>query len=288
MGFAVKQKNRIMKIIILVLAAVIMSININTFINAGNLIPGGFTGITLYIQRVAALFFNLTIPFTAIYFTLNAIPAVICYKKIGKRFTLYSCLVVAITSILTDMLPNFNITNDILLICIFGGLINGFGISLCLIAGATSGGSDFISLLMAKRGITNSWYYIFLGNVILIITSGFTFGWDKALYSIIFQFTSTQVINTMHRRYKRDTLFIITDYPSPVYEAIKNITNHGGTIFQGTGCYMKKTKNMVYSVVASDEVRDVIKEVKKIDEEAFINIVRTDQVVGRFYQRPEE
>ena len=81
---------------------------------------------------------------------------------------------------------------------------------------------------------------------------------------------------------------IITDFPNPVYEAIKSITNHGGTIFQGTGCYMKNTKNMVYSIVASDEVREVIREVKKIDPDAFINILRTDQVIGKFYQRPEE
>lgn len=288
MGFAVKQKSRALKLAILILAAVIMSVNINTFISAGELIPGGFTGITLFIQRVAMNFFNIAIPFTLINFALNAVPAFICYKKIGKRFTVYSCLVVVLQSILTDILPHYSLTNDILLICVFGGLINGFCISLCLIAGATSGGSDFLSLLMAKKGITNSWYYIFMGNVILIIMSGFTFGWDKALYSIIFQFTSTQVINTMHLRYKRDTLFIITDFPSPVYEVIKDITNHAGTIFQGTGCYMKKTKNLVYSVVASDEVKDVIREVKKIDKDAFINIVKTDQVIGKFYQRPEE
>ena len=214
----------------------------------------------------------------------------IAEKEWGGRdyCTVYYKQVVVLQSILTDILPHYSLTNDILLICVFGGLINGFCISLCLIAGATSGGSDFLSLLMAKKGITNSWYYIFMGNVILIIMSGFTFGWDKALYSIIFQFTSTQVINTMHLRYKRDTLFIITDFPSPVYEVIKDITNHAGTIFQGTGCYMKKTKNLVYSVVASDEVKDVIREVKKIDKDAFINIVKTDQVIGKFYQRPEE
>lgn len=288
MNVEIKSKSNIIKVTMLILASLILAININTFVSAGELIPGGFTGLTLFIQRVVVASFKIVIPFTLINYTLNAVPAIICYFKIGKKFTLYSCLVVALSAILTDLLPHIDITKDLLLICIFGGLINGFAISLCLMAGATSGGSDFISLLMAKKGNTHSWYYIFIGNVILIIISGFTFGWDKALYSIIFQFTSTQIINTMHRRYKRNTLFIITDFPNPVYETIKSITNHGGTIFQGTGCYMKKTKNLVYSIVASDEVRDVIREVKKIDPDAFINIVKTDQVIGKFYQRPEE
>lgn len=284
----VKHRSAITKLIVLVIASLILAVNINTFVAAGELIPGGFTGLTLFIQRIFKVFFKILIPFTIINFILNVVPAVVCFKKIGEKFTLYSCLVVVLTSVFTDLLPKFTITNDLLLIAIFGGLINGFGISLCLIVGATSGGSDFLSLLMAKKGITHSWYYIFIGNVILIIMSGFTFGWDKALYSIIFQFTSTQIINTMHRRYKRNTLFIITDYPNEVYDTIRDITHHGGTIFTGTGCYKKETKNMVYSVVASDEVKEVIVRVKGIDEGAFINILRTEQLVGRFYERPDE
>lgn len=284
----VKRRSAVTKMTVLVASALILAININTFIAAGELIPGGFTGVTLFVQRIFSAFMGISIPFTVINFILNVIPAAVCYRKIGEKFTLYSCLVVVLTSVFTDFLPKFTITNDLLLISVFGGLINGLGISLCLIVGATSGGSDFLSLLMAKKGITHSWYYIFIGNVVLIIMSGFTFGWDKALYSIIFQFTSTQIINIMHRRYKRNTLFIITDYPSEVYDMIRSITHHGGTIFTGTGCYKKETKHMVYSVVASDEVKEVILRVKGIDSGAFINILRTEQLVGRFYERPEE
>ena len=284
----VTRRSAITKVTVLIAAALILAININTFVAAGELIPGGFTGVALFIQRIFSVFIGVTIPFTIINFILNVIPAAVCYRKIGEKFTLYSCLVVVLTSVFTDLMPKFIITNDLLLIAIFGGLINGFGISLCLIVGATSGGTDFLSLLMAKKGIAHSWYYIFIGNVVLIIISGFTFGWDKALYSIIFQFTSTQIINMMHRRYKRNTLFIITDHPSEVYDMIRNITHHGGTIFTGTGCYKKETKHMVYSVIASDEVKEVVLRVRKVDSGAFINMIRTEQLVGRFYERPDE
>lgn len=283
-----KQRSALVKIVVLFLASVILAININTFVSVGELIPGGFTGITLFVQRIAVKYLNMHIPYTIINFTINAVPAFICYKKIGKKFTIYSCVVVVLTSIFTDLFPHDSVTEDILLICIFGGLINGFAISLCLIVGATSGGSDFLSMLMMKKGITHAWYYIFLGNAVLIAISGFTFGWDKALYSIIFQFTSTQIINTMHLRYKRNTMFIITDYPNQVYEVIKDITHHGGTIFKGTGCYMQETKSMVYSVVASDEVKILLKKVREVDKNAFINILKTEQLIGKFYQHPEE
>ncbi len=280
--------SKIIKLLVLVFASLILSINNNTFVYTGELVPGGFTGITFFVQRILSKFFHISIAYTIINFTLNAIPAAICYKKIGKKFTIYSCLVVVLTSIFTDLLPKVKVIEDLLLISIFGGLLNGFGISLCLIVGATSGGSDFLSMLMAKKGITHSWYYIFIGNAVLIIISGFTFGWHKALYSIIFQFTSTQIINMMHLRYKRNTLFIITDYPNQVYEAIREITHHGGTIFKGTGCYMQEDKSMVYSVVASDEVKKLLKKVKEIDQNAFINMLKTERLIGRFYQPPEE
>ena len=71
----------------------------------------------------------------------NAIPAAVSYKLVGKRFTMYSCLHIVLTSIFTDMMPALDITEDILLICIFGGIINGFALSLCLGVRVTSGGT---------------------------------------------------------------------------------------------------------------------------------------------------
>ena len=53
------------------------------------------------------------------------------------------------------------------------------------------------------------WNFIFAGNVVILMTAGLLFGWDKALYSIIFQFTSTQVLSTVYKRYQKRTLFII-------------------------------------------------------------------------------
>lgn len=120
------------RLALMVLASVIMAVNLKSFVQAGDLVPGGFNGLTLLIQRVALRFWGLSVPFSAINFLLNAVPAVISFKLIGKRFTLFSCVVILCTSLLTDLIPPMPITDDVLLICIFGGLINGFAISLCL------------------------------------------------------------------------------------------------------------------------------------------------------------
>lgn len=276
------------RLFFVVIASVILGVNMKSFVEAGGLFPGGFSGLTLLIQKSAAQFFQISLPFSLINFLLNAIPAVISFRMIGKRFTIYSCIMIALSSILTDMIPSIPLTDDILLICIFGGIVNGFAISLCLIGRATSGGTDFIAVALSEKMNIDAWNYILAANACMLVVAGMLFGWDKALYSILFQFASTQVVHLLNTRYKRTTLFIISDQSEMVYENIRDLTNHGATLFRGVGLYNGQQKNMIYSVIAGDEVKMVTKRVHEVDPKAFINILKTDQVAGNFYQRPND
>ena len=127
-----------------VLAATIMALNIKTFVRAGGLFPGGFTGLTLLIQNIFQTFMGIAVPYTLINVLLNSIPVFIGLKFIGKKFTISSVCVIVLSGLLTDIIPSQPITYDTLLISIFGGLINGFCISLCLIGNTSTGGTDFI------------------------------------------------------------------------------------------------------------------------------------------------
>lgn len=265
-----------------------MAVNLKTFVRTGGLIPGGFNGLTRLLQEISLLLWGVEPPFTAINLTLNAIPIVISFKFIGKKFTGYSCLMILLTGLITDFIPGFTVTTDTLLVAVFGGLFNAVAIAICLMANATSGGTDFIAIFLSERYDIDSWNYIFGVNVVILGIAGAMFGWEKALYSIIFQFTCTQVLHTLHRRYQKQTLLIITQKPDEIYEAIKEITNHDATLIKGIGCYMKKECNILYSVVGRDEVRKVLNRVKETDPGAFVNMIRTESLSGRFYQRPND
>lgn len=93
------------RIVVICLASVIMALNIKTFVRTGGLYPGGATGLTLLIQRVVEMFFGFELPYTLINLLLNLIPIYIGFRFIGKKFTLYSCLCIMLTNILTDVLP---------------------------------------------------------------------------------------------------------------------------------------------------------------------------------------
>ena len=277
------------RIVIVCLASVLMAVNIKTFVSAGGLYPGGATGLTILIQSICEKFFHISVPYTPVNLLLNVVPIYIGFKFIGKKFTLYSCLMIILTGILTDIIPNdIAVTYDILLISIFGGLINGFVVSMCLSMNATTGGTDFISIFLSEKKGVDSWNFILAFNVVIILIAGLLFGFDKALYSIIYQYASTQMLHMLYTRYQKETLFIVTNNPGAVCEAINTVSMHGATIMSGEGSYEHQKRKVVYSVISKEESKKVIKAIKEADAEAFVNAIRTEELSGRFYYRPNE
>ena len=281
------QKN-IRSLLLCTMGAALYAFNLNSFVAAGGLYPGGFAGITVLIQNIAQSFAGIGIPYTALYLPLNLIPIYIGIRFLGKRFTFFSIYVIFMSSILTDLLPRVEITSDILLISIFGGIVNGVSIVLCLLAGASAGGTDFISIYFSEKKGIDTWNYIFMANIGILCAAGFIFGFDKALYSIIFQYVSTQIIQMLHKRYQKHTLLIITEQPNVIYGRIRAITNHDATLFKGVGCFQGAERNMLYSVVGSDEVDKVMAAIKEVDPGAFINSIKTEEIGGWFYSKPNK
>ena len=286
MTFDLKKDGK--RIVIICLASVIMAINIKTFVSTGGLYPGGATGLTILIQSICRIYFDTPISYTLVNLLLNIIPIYIGFRFIGKKFTLYSCLMIILTAILTDVIPDIAVTYDILLISIFGGIINGFVVSLCLSMNATTGGTDFISIFLSEKKGVDSWNFILAFNIVIIMIAGLLFGFDKALYSIIYQYTSTQMLHMLYTRYQKQTLFIVTNNAETVCEAINRVSMHGATIMSAEGSYEHHARKIVYSVVSKEESKEVIRAVKEADEGAFVNAIRTEELFGRFYYRPNE
>ena len=285
---AVKHKKYkdLITIICVITAALISAVNLKTFVNAGGLFPGGFNGLTVLIQRTSSRFLSIDIPFSIVNYSLNAIPAYIGFKMIGKKFSLYSILMILLTGIFVDMIPATNITEDILLISIFGGIINGIALSIALKGNASSGGTDFISMWISKRTKKSAWNYMMGVNAVMLVIAGALFGWESALYSIIFQFCSTQVINMLHTRYQRMTMFIVTSNADVVIEIVHQTTHHGVTRLEGIGTYTDKPRALLYTVVNTTDVKNIIHLIKEVDPSAFVNVTKTELVEGRFYLDP--
>ena len=282
-----KAKKTIIKFLLLTLAAGIFAFNLKSFIRTGNLIPGGFSGITVLIQQIGRQFFNVETPYSLVYLPLNVIPAYIGLRYIGKKFTFESFYVVVLSSILTDIIPNITITYEPILIALFAGIVGGIASVICLTAGASGGGTDFISIFLSEKKGIDAWGYILAGNIVLLVIGGLLFDFDRALYSIIYQYVITTMLGTYYKRYQQDTLLVVTSKPQEVLEKIYELTHHDGTIITGEGGYSGENKKIIYSVIGRDQSDKVINAIKEMDEGAFTNVIKTEQVNGRFYMTPK-
>ncbi len=277
----------IKRILMIILCALIQALNIQTFIRTAGLIPGGANGLTLLIQEAAGTFFGLSLPYTLINLLLNAVPITIGFRCIGKKFTLYSLLVISLSAVLTDLIPPIILTHDMLLLSVFGGIINGVVISLCLFSDCTTGGTDIIAIYFSQKKGMDSFNLILCFNMVLLALAGLLFTWEKALYSIIFQYVSTVMLHYLYRTYQQTTLLIVTKKPQEVCRTIYELTGHGATILNGMGSYSHEEREIVYSIISSSQTRMVRHRIAQIDPDAFTNLIKTEGIYGHF-SRPQK
>lgn len=269
-----------------IISALIYSFGIANFSIPAKLYPSGFSGISRITSDLLSDFCNIEISYSVLYLVLNIIVVFFVFKKLGHKFTIYSTIQFILVSFFTSFFKQVIFVKEEILMAIFGGLINGTGVGLALSFNFSTAGFDFISVYFATKYKKDVWNYIFLINFVILLLAGFIYGWDRALYSIIFQFTSTQVIKNFHKRYTHKTLTIVTKHPEEVSNAILKNIRHGITEIPAIGFYSKQENTILYSIVNSFQARDVVKIVLHIDPHAFINIQGSEAIYGNFYQKP--
>lgn len=282
------EKNDIKKVCIVTLSALLYSMGMNIFVKSGNLFPGGFSGISRLLALLCNDFLHIDVSYSVFYFILNGLAAYIVFKKIGKKFMLLSILHFILVSFFTSVLPTIYITEDLLLISVFGGLIGGFAIGLALQNNASSGGMDFVAIYFSIRYNVSTWNYVLIFNAFVLTVAGVLYGWNIALYSIIYQFVSTQVVNTLHKRYKSTELKVITNHPEEICNAVFHTCRHGITRIDCSGAFTNQEHSLLLIDVNTYQLKDVIASIRNADEHAFITIHSVDKIIGNYYQKPLE
>lgn len=278
-------KHDMIRILAVIPAGILFGVNTKMFAKGGGLFPGGVAGLSVLIQQIFMKFGGISVPYTPINILLNAVPVYIGFKFIGKKFTARSLEMILISAVITDIIPWPPITNDLLLLSVFGGVLNGSAIGLALKADATSGGTDFIAIFLSERKGIDAFNIVLFMNIGVLFTAGLLFGFDNALYSIIFQFVSTQILHIVYRTYMKQTLLIVTDNADEICQAIYSNSHHGATIMNSEGSFKHEKRKMVYSVIARSEVKKVIKLINDIDPAAFVNSLPTTDFRGKFFYR---
>ena len=233
------------------------------------------------------------------YFIFNIPIFILAYTKIGKRFAIFSFINVITTSIFIEVIPHdwtqlISISEDLLSRAIIAGFIQGFASSLAYLMDISSGGMDVITVYFANvkstsvgkyaLAINGAIYFVFI-ILYLLNTDSLTGALNAVIFSVIYSFTTSQVVDAINIRNKKTQLQIITsrvDLPKILMEKFF----HGCTIVQAKGGYTNAVKYIVYMVVSSREVAKVVKHIRSIDPESFIDESPFHQVYGKFYIKP--
>ena len=268
------------------------------------LITGGVSGLSQIFNRlldVLNLFNqieNRSLQ-AILYFIFNIPIFVLAFTKIGQRFAIFSFINVITTSFFIEVIPHdwtqlITISDDLLSRAIIAGLIQGISSSLAYLMDISSGGMDVITVYFANVKSTSVGKYAFAINGVIYLlftilyllnTDSMTGALNAVIFSVIYSFTTSQVVDAINIRNKKTQLQIVTsrvDMPKILMEKFF----HGCTVVQAKGGYTNSIKYIVYMVVSSREVTAVVKHIRTVDPESFIDESPSHQVYGKFFIKP--
>ncbi|HZG71226.1 MAG TPA: YitT family protein [Chondromyces sp.] len=270
------------KVLIVIIGSLLNAVAMNFFLIPANVYASGFTGVAQLLSNIFTSFTPFTISTGILLLLLNIPVTILGWKKVGKSFTLYSFLSVVLMSFFLEIIPITPLSEDILLNAVFGGVIAAVGVGLTLKWGASSGGLDIVAMILSRMNDRPVGNYIFILNAVIIITAGFVYGWEKALYTLVALYATTRVVDAIHTRHEKLTAMIITTKSEELKKAIHAKLVRGITTIPAKGAYSGQQRDVMMIVITRYELYDLEKVLQEVDPNAFTNIVETAGVYGFF------
>jgi uncharacterized membrane-anchored protein YitT (DUF2179 family) len=270
------------KLAVVTAGSVLVALAMNLFLIPANIYSSGFTGIAQLLSKLLSDHTPINVSLGFLLLMLNIPVAILGWKKVGKSFTMYSFLSVALSSLFLTLIPIKQVSSDILLNAVFGGVISAIGVGITLKWGASTGGVDIIAMVLSRMKDKPVGPYMFILNGIIIGTAGVLYGWEKALYTLATLYTTTRVIDTIHTRHAKLTAMIITKKADEMKKAIQERLVRGITILPAKGAFSNESREMLMVVITRYELFDLERILKEVDPSAFTNIIQTTNIYGFF------
>lgn len=273
-------KNNIMWVI----GCSLYSIGVCCFAVPNSIAQSGFTGIAVIVNHLFSL------PVGIVNLALNIPMLILMWIFLGRQLVARTLWVTVILSTALDVfgaiMPTY--TGDKLLASLFCGILEGAGLGLITITGATSGGTDIVARLIHKK-----WKFITIGKVVLvadalvIISNMIVFrSIESGLYAIITIFASTRLIDSMvYGTGNGKMLMIITEKPDEISKAIITSSHRGVSIVPVVGAYTGENKNMLICVARRHEIPGIIRTAKAIDHKTFIIVSEANEILGEGFNQ---
>ncbi|MGA8943864.1 MAG: YitT family protein [Thermoactinomyces sp.] len=264
---------------IILFGSLILSVGINYFAIPSNLAEGGFTGISLLLYYLLGWSPGIVI------FALNIPLLFVGYQVFGKRTFVYTIIGIGSLSFfleLTKGLPEWlGPPEDTLLCTLYTGVLVGIGLGLIFRIGGTTGGVDIIARLVNKYFGWSIGRTMLLFDFAVILSSIIIIGLDMAMYTLVSVFISARVIDLVIEGLSASkAATIVSNLPQDLAKKITKKMNRGVTILTGRGGYTGQTREVLYVVVAPNELPKLKQIVNQVDPYAFVVVNDAKDVLG--------
>ncbi|PWK26527.1 uncharacterized membrane-anchored protein YitT (DUF2179 family) [Arcicella aurantiaca] len=239
------------------------------FLLTNHFIDGGATGISLLISAITS------IPLAILLVVVNIPFILLGYRIMGKSFALKTALAISGLALVVATISFPNITNDNLLVALFGGFFLGAGIGLSVRGGAVIDGTEVLAIFLSRKFGTTMGDIIIMINVLIFGTAAYFLSVEIALYSMVTYLSASKTLDFVIEGIEEYTgVTIVSPLNEEIRDIIINKLGHGVTMYNGKGGYgkMGESKNIeiIYTVVTRLELNKLNEAIKNIDPEAFV------------------
>lgn len=265
----------ILSYIMIILGAMLAAYSLDTFLIPNNILDGGVTGISIIISKV------FSIPMSLLVILINIPFVYIGYRNLGKNFLIRTIISMLTFSLALNFFESFHeVTDEILLATIFGGVLLGIGVGLVIRFGACVDGTESVALVISKKTSLSVGQVVMLFNFIIYSIAALTFGIDRALYSVLTYFITFKVIDLVSEGLEQAKAALIvtekgTDMANEIYKRLGRTV----TKIKGSGL-LSGEKEVMYCVLTRIEVFELKKIANEMDESAFITILDVSDIIG--------
>lgn len=266
-----------LRFVLLQAGAVLAAVGLEEFLVPNHIIDGGITGISIVLNYVTR------IPLGIFLAVLNLPFLVLGFRQIGKSFVVSSIYSVLSLSVWVSVFhPIPEITHDLFLAAIFGGITLGLGVGLVIRNGGSLDGTEVVAISLTKKVNFTVGEIVMFFNVFILGSAGLILGVDKAMYSMVAYFVAYKMIDIVNEGLDASkSAFIVTAKQREVSKALLAKFKTGLTVLEARGGFSEKKTKVLYMIIRRLEIAKLKATVHDIDEHAFISIHDVHGVFGK-------
>jgi uncharacterized membrane-anchored protein YitT (DUF2179 family) len=279
-------RNLFRDVIFILLGIISASFGLKALLLPNHFIDGGATGISLLLTTLSATPLWMFIPLVNIPFVIMG------HHILGSTFAIKTALAIAGLSLCLAYVDFPLVTQDKVLVAVFGGFFLGAGIGLAVRGGAVIDGTEVLAIYLSRKLGTTIGDIILVINIIIFSLAAYLLSIEVALYSIITYMVASKMLDFIVEGIEEYIgVTIVSSHSEEIREMIINVLGRGVTVYQGNGGYGKRGEkrdlDILYTVITRLEINKLNTEIDKITPTAFVVMNPVKETKGgRIKKRP--